>query len=109
MNRGKEDEELKESREHKESKECKEPKAEMEPVPATGRSGPVRYRSGFQTGRSAVRPVSYRSTGQLPFDRSITVRPVRPVDRPVRSGLTYSDWYRYRSSKIQTGSIYVYK
>jgi hypothetical protein len=35
---------------------CK-PKPEMEPVPATGRFGPVRYRFGFQAGRSAVRPV----------------------------------------------------
>ena len=34
------------------------------------RSGPVRYRSGFRTGRSAVRPVIRRSTGRLPFDRS---------------------------------------
>jgi hypothetical protein len=42
----------------------------------------------------------------MPFDRSFAVRPVRPVDRPVRSGLTYSDRYRYRSSKNRTGSIY---
>ena len=29
-----------------------------------------RYRSGFRTGRSTVRPVIRRSTGRLPFDRS---------------------------------------
>ena len=41
------------------------------------RPGPVRYRSGFRTGRSTVRPVIRRSTGRLPFDRldrSIAVR-----------------------------------
>ena len=46
------------------------------------RSGPVRYRSGFRTGRSTVRPVIRRSTGLMPFDRSFTVRPVFAV-RPV--------------------------
>ena len=33
-------------------------------------SGPVRYRAGFRTGRSAVRPVIRRRTDRLPFDRS---------------------------------------
>ncbi len=31
--------------------------------------------------------------------------PEQILDRPVRSGLTCSDGYRYRSSKTQTGSI----
>ena len=31
--------------------------------------------------------------------------PEQILDRPVRSGLTYLERYRYRSSKIQTGSI----
>ncbi len=35
-------------------------RSEVEPVPVTGRSGLARYRSGFQTGRSAGRPASYR-------------------------------------------------
>ena|SRR5690348_16804257 len=45
----------------------------------------------------AGRPVIYRSTGKVPVDRQNTGRPVGPVDRPVRSGLTYLDRYRYRS------------
>jgi hypothetical protein len=57
---------------------------EIEPVPATGRSGPVRsgpvpdFRpTGLPFDRSVtVRPVKYRSTGRSPFDRSVTVRPV---------------------------------
>ncbi len=51
--------------------------AEMEPVPATGRSGPVRSRSGFRTGRSAVRPVTTGRPAGLQLDRS------QLVDRPV--------------------------
>ncbi len=43
-------------------------------------------RCKFKASRSAVWRVNHRSTGQLPFDRS--------------------NRYRYRSSKIQTGSIY---
>ena len=38
--------------------------------PGPVRSGPVRYWSGFRTGRSTVQPVIRRSTGRLPFDRS---------------------------------------
>ncbi len=56
----------------------------------------------FGTGIN-YRPAGYRSTGRdrsngrLPVDRSITVRPIEPVDRPVRSGLNFFDRYRYRS------------
>ena len=44
------------------------------------RAGPVR--SGPVPVWISDRPV-YRSTGHSPFDRSFTVRPVRPVDRSI--------------------------
>ncbi len=73
---------------------------EIEPVPVTVRSGPVRYRSGFQTGRSPLdrqvagrpvvtdRPVSCQSTGQTDRPagpvRSDQLRPVPVVKNPDR-------------------------
>jgi hypothetical protein len=71
----------------------------MEPVPATGRSGTVPdFRpADLPFDRSVtVRPVSYHSTGRSPFDWSVTVRPAArrstgqlPFDRPVITDLSY--------------------
>ncbi len=66
--------------------------------------------SGDKSGsRINFRPASsrqtglYRQTGRLPVDRSVTGRPVSYR----QTGRLPIDRYRYRSSKIRTGSISV--
>ena len=56
---------------------------------------PVLYRSAGLPVFTGL-PVLYRSTG-LPI---FTGLPVKPVYRPVRSGLNFLDRYRYRSRKF---------